>query len=128
MDYTGYGGYHASNLEARTASASPVQLVIVLMTGLLDEMARARAHIVAQRYEEKGVSINKCIDMLNGLSSALDFESGAPVVVNLAQLYDYCSWRLNQAGVTLDPALVDEVTDLVTTLFEAWQGVEQRNG
>lgn len=124
----GYDGYYAANLDAQTASASPVQLVIVLMNGLLDEMARAHSHIEAKRYEEKGHSIGKCIAMLNGLTSALDPDTGGETVENLARLYEYCAWRLNQAGLTLDLAPVEEVTRLVTTLRDAWVGVEQRHG
>lgn len=128
MNLTGYASYHSASLDARTASASPVQLVIVLMDGLLDEMARARSHMENRRYEAKGKSINKCIGILTGLKSALDSESGGDVVTNLAQLYDYCAWRLNEAGCTLEPAMIDEVVGLVTTLHDAWQGVEQRHG
>ena len=48
-----YGGYHAVNLDTQTSRASPVELVLLLTDGLLDELARARGHIVARRYEQK---------------------------------------------------------------------------
>jgi flagellar secretion chaperone FliS len=102
-------------------------LVLVLMNGLLDEMVRARAHIEHARYEAKGHSINKCIDMFAALTSSLDFELGGEAVAQLGRLYDYCTARLNQAGCTLDPAMVDEVIELVTTLRDAWQKVEDRS-
>ncbi|MCW7536524.1 flagellar export chaperone FliS [Aquabacterium sp. A7-Y] len=128
MTYDAYRSYHAVNLEARTAQASPVQLVLILMDGLLEELARARAHIEARRYELKAKSLDKCIDILNGLSSALDPESGGEVVANLGRLYDHCAQRLYQAGYELDPAMVDEVSGLVGTLKRGWQGVESRRG
>lgn len=127
MDHVGYGNYRAASLHAQVAGASPVQLVLVLMNGLLDEMARARAHIEHLRYEAKGHSINKCIDMFAALTSSLDFELGGDAVVQLARLYDYCTARLNQAGCALDTAMVDEVVALVTTLRDAWQKVEDSN-
>jgi flagellar secretion chaperone FliS len=127
-DQHGYGSYSASALDAQTASASPVQLVIVLMDGLLDEIARARAHIEAKRYEEKGRSIGKCVDILNGLTGALDFDAGGETVANLARLYEYCAWRLNEAGLALDVAPADEAARLLTTLRDAWTGVDQRYG
>jgi len=49
MDYDAYSNYHAVNLKAQTANASPVQLVLILMDGLLEELARTRAHIAAKR-------------------------------------------------------------------------------
>lgn len=128
MNHDAYSSYHAVNLSAQTAQASPVQLVIVLMDGLLDELARARAHITAKRYELKARSLDKCIDILQGLSSALDFDSGGEVVANLGRLYDYCADLLHRAGYQLDVAPVDEVTGLIGTLRGGWQGVQARHG
>ncbi|MGV2290572.1 flagellar export chaperone FliS [Trinickia sp. YCB016] len=128
MNTVGYQSYHSANLEAQIASASPVQLVHLLTTSLLEELARARAHIVACRYESKGTSINKCIDMLNGLASALDFEAGGEAVTNLARLYDYCAWRLNEAGIALDVEPLDEVVRLMTQIDDAWAGAEAAHG
>ena len=128
MTHDAYSSYHTVNLSAQTAQASPVQLVIVLMDGLLDELARARAHISAKRYELKARSLDKCIDILQGLSSALDTDSGGEVVTNLGRLYDYCADLLHRAGFQLDVNPVDEVTGLISTLRSGWQGVQTRHG
>jgi flagellar protein FliS len=124
LDYEAYQSYHAVNLDAQTARASPVQLVLILMDGLIEEIARARAHVEARRYEQKAKSLNRCIDMLNGLSSSLDTEAGGEVVQNLMRLYEYCAWRLYGVGVKLDTGILDEVSGLLTTLKRGWQGVQ----
>lgn len=126
MDYDAYSNYHAVNLEARTARATPVQLVLILMDGLLEELARARGHIEAGRYELKAASLDKCVEILNGLSSSLDEESGGEVVANLGRLYDYCAHRLYTVGLQLDTSILDEVTRLLTTLRSGWIGVQER--
>jgi flagellar protein FliS len=123
-----YGSYHAVNLDAQTSRASPVELVLLLTDGLLDELARARAHILAQRYELKAASINKCVDIINGMSSSLDFEQGGQVVANLADLYEFCANHLQAAGVKLDPAMVDDVVRIMSTIRQGWAGVQARNG
>lgn len=123
-----YGGYHAVNLDAQTARASPVELVLLLTDGLLDELARARAHIVARRYEAKAASIDKCVEIINGLSSSLDHEAGGETVANLGRLYDFCALHLHGAGIRLDPAMVDEVVRVLSTIRQGWLGVQQRNG
>lgn len=123
-----YGDYHAVNLDAQTARASPVELVLLLTDGLLDELARARAHIVARRYEQKAASIDKCVEIINGLSSSLDFEQGGDVVANLGRLYDFCAGRLHAAGIALDPVMVDEVVKILNTIRQGWLGVQARNG
>lgn len=128
MSHDAYQSYHAVHLDARTAKASPLQLVLVLMDGLLDELARARAHIEARRFEPKARSLEKCVGIINGLASALDLESGGEVVHNLARLYDYCAERLHRAGVELNVGIVDEVEGLVTQLRGGWQSVQARHG
>ena len=130
MNHDAYSNYHAVNLDAQTSRATPVELVLLLTDGLLEELARARArgHIVGKRYEQKAISLNKCAEIINGLSSSLDFEHGGEVVANLGRLYEYCTGRLYSAGITLDPTLIDEVTTLLTTIKQGWQGVQAKNG
>lgn len=128
MNYDAYSDYHAVNLDAQTARASPVELVLVLTDGLLEELERARGHIVGKRFEQKAISLNKCVEIVNGLSSSLDFEQGGEVVVNLARLYDYCAARLYTAGIRLDPTMIDEVVVLLNTIKKGWLGVQAKNG
>lgn len=128
MSHDAYQSYQSVHLESRTAVASPVQLVLVLMDGLLDELARARAHIAARRYELKAASLEKCVAIINGLSSALDTDAGSEVVHNLARLYDYCAERLYRAGSDLKVELVDEVSRLLVQIRGGWQGVLEREG
>ena len=127
MDYEGYRSYHDVNLEAQTHSASPLQLVLVLIDGLLEELARARGHLSEGRFEQKGESINKCINILNGLSSALDFDNGGEVVTDLARLYDYCAYRLYQASIAMDCTALDEAECLLVTIKGGWQGVQEKH-
>jgi flagellar protein FliS len=128
MSHEAYSSYHATNLDAQTARATPVELVLVLTDGLLEELARARGHILGKRYELKAASLDKCTEIINGLSSSLDFETGGEVVANLGKLYDYCAGRLYRAGVDMDPAVVDEVVGLLTTIRAGWQGVQDKHG
>jgi flagellar protein FliS len=82
---------------------------------------------VAKRYEQRAQSINKCVDIINGLSSSLDFETGGQVVGNLANLYSFCATHLHGAGVKQDPQMVDEVVKIMTTIRQGWAGVQARN-
>ncbi|AKU20639.1 flagellar export chaperone FliS [Massilia sp. MB5] len=127
MNQDAYSSYHSVNLDAQTARATPVELVLVLTDGLLEELARARAHIVARRYELKAASLNKCTQIINGMASSLDFDNGGEVVVNLSRLYDYCAARLYRAGIDMNPEIIDEVVTLQTTIKQGWLGV-QANG
>ena len=118
-----YDSYRAVDLEARAASASPYELVLVLMDGLLDELARARGHIENHRYQQKGLSLEKCMNILNGLNRALDEEGGGEVVQGLSRLYEYCIYRLSDVSVSLSLEGLDEVINLLGILREGWEGV-----
>lgn len=126
MQHEAYRSYQVVSLRAQTAQASPVQLLLILMDGLIEELYRARAHIAAHRYEQKADSLNRCVDMLNGLSTALDADGG-DLVVRLGELYDYCVRRLYRAGFELDVGMVDEVVGLLTTLRQGWQHVQEHH-
>lgn len=118
-----YDSYRSVDLEARAAAASPYELVLVLFDGLIDELARARGHIEAKRYQQKGQSLEKCLNIIGGLNAALDYENGGELVQGLARLYDYCIYRLSDVSVSLSLEGLDEVVGLLSVLREGWDGV-----
>ncbi len=124
--YESYDSYRSVDLEAKAASASPYELVLVLFDGLLDELARARGHIEGKRYQEKGRSLEKCMNILNGLNSALDYDNGGEVVQGLSRLYDYCVYRLADVSVSLSLEGLDEVVQLLGVMREGWDGVNAK--
>ena len=77
----------------------------------------------AKRYQQKGQSLEKCLNILNGLNGALDYENGGELVQGLARLYDYCIYRLSDVSVSLSLEGLDEVVSLLGVLREGWEGV-----
>lgn len=124
----GYGLYQDSDLAIQAAAATSHQLVLMLFSGLMDELVRAKSHIVAKRYERKVQSINKCIDILNALTSALDYEKGGDLALSLANLYDYCVYRLYDASHKLSVEYIDEVEAILNNLREGWEEMGKQNG
>lgn len=123
-----YDAFYETDMAAQVAAATPHQLVMMMFNGLADELVRARSHIVAKRYERKAQSINKCIDILNALTSALDYDKGGELARNLASLYDYCVHRLYEASHSLSTEMIDEVDALLAELREGWQAMGKLNG
>lgn len=124
----GYGHYQQSDLAIQAAAANPHQLVLMLFNGLMDELVRAKSHIAARRYDRKVQSVNKCIDILNALTSSLDFEKGGELALSLANLYDYCVYRLYDASHKLSIASVEEVEVILRNLQDGWEKMGQQNG
>ncbi|WP_051117718.1 flagellar export chaperone FliS [Vibrio campbellii] len=123
---SGYDSYQQVDLDAQAASANPHQLVVMLIDGLLDEIERIRGHLAASRLEAKGVSINKCMNILIGLSSALDEENGGEIAENLRQLYDFCQVELYYTSVQNDATRLDNVERVMGNIREGWMNFGQQ--
>ena len=121
----GYGLYQQSDLAIQAAAANPHQLVLMLFRGMMDELVRAKSHISARRYERKAQSINKCIDILNALTSSLDFDKGGELALSLANLYDYCVYRLYDASNNLSIEHLEEVETILGNLQDGWEKMGQ---
>ncbi|WP_264407162.1 flagellar export chaperone FliS [Vibrio owensii] len=123
---SGYDSYQQVDLDAQAASANPHQLVVMLIDGLLDEIERVRGHLAANCLAEKGTGINKCMNILIGLSSALDEENGGEIAENLRQLYDFCQVELYYTSVQNDAARLDNVERVMGNIREGWMNFGQQ--
>ncbi|EIV1735928.1 flagellar export chaperone FliS [Vibrio parahaemolyticus] len=123
---SGYDSYQQVDLDAQAAAANPHQLVIMLIDGLLDEIERIRGHLAAKRLAEKGAGINKCMNILIGLTSALDDENGGEIAENLRQLYDFCQVELYYASVHNDADRLMNVERVMGNIREGWMNFGQQ--
>ncbi|MDG2626610.1 flagellar export chaperone FliS, partial [Vibrio parahaemolyticus] len=123
---SGYDSYQQVDLDAQAAAANPHQLVIMLIDGLLDEVERIRGHLAANRLAEKGNGINKCMNILIGLTSALDDENGGEIAENLRQLYDFCHVELYYASVQNDANRLVNVGRVMGNIREGWMDFGQQ--
>ncbi|EPA1951939.1 flagellar export chaperone FliS [Vibrio alginolyticus] len=123
---SGYDSYQQVDLDAQAAAANPHQLVIMLIDGLLDEVERIRGHLAANRLAEKGNGINKCMNILIGLTSALDDENGGEIAENLRQLYDFCQVELYYASVQNDASRLVNVERVMGNIREGWMNFGQQ--
>lgn len=123
---TGYDSYRQSEIQVKAATATPAQLVLMLIDGLLDELARAEGHLLARNYERKGHCVKKCMRLLGGLEVSLDQRQGGEVADNLLRLYRYCGQRLFKASLKNDVEGFRQVTALLRTVRDGWQGFASR--
>jgi flagellar secretion chaperone FliS len=124
---TGYDSYRQTEITVKAANASPAQLVIMLMDGMMDELDRAEGHMVARNYASKGEAIKKSIRILSGLSVALDIEQGGNLATHLKQLYQFCGKRLMKASIRNDVAELQQVRKILNEIREGWVGFAKRH-
>lgn len=115
---------YRTNKAAAAEYASPHQLITLLFDGALERLARAIGHAERGEIAAKGECIGRVVMILDSLQSSLDQAAGDGVIAgNLADLYDYMMRRLTEANLRTDPAMMNEVHELLAGLAEAWRAV-----
>ena len=117
--------YSGVAVDARVKVATPHELITMLYDGVLDSLASAQGAVQRNDTAAKGKAINKCILLLGeGLRGGLSPEGGE-LSANLANLYDYCIFRLTQANMNSDEAAIEEVRGLVITVADGWKSISR---
>ncbi|MCY1390765.1 Flagellar protein FliS [compost metagenome] len=115
--------YQKIGAQAQTSEASPHRLVQMLMEGGLSRIAQAKGAMERKEIANKGILIGKAIGIIGGLREGLDPEKSPESLDHLDSLYAYMITRLTDANLKNDPAALDEVTQLLITVKEGWDGI-----
>lgn len=115
---------HDAYLESRIETANPIELVRLLYQGATSAVRDARRHLAAGEIGARCRCISRAYAILTELTVSLDRSAGGDLSLRLTCLYDYMQRRLLEANFQqADPPLV-EVLGLLTTLGEAWDGIQ----
>jgi len=120
--------YRQIGVQTGVSSATPHQLVVMLLDGALEAIHRARGAIRSQDVETKGKAIRKAVAIVDeGLKSCLNLEAGGELALNLSNLYAYVTTRLTQANLKSDEAALEECVRLLQPLRDAWSDIGNHN-
>ncbi|ROR34922.1 flagellar export chaperone FliS [Inmirania thermothiophila] len=117
--------YRQVSTHAGVTDADPHRLVQMLLEGALEKVCTARGHMVRGEVAAKGAQIGWAISILEGLRASLDRERGGEIAANLNDLYDYMERRLLEANLHNDPAILDEVANLLREIKGAWDAIPE---
>ena len=120
--------YKQVGVQNNVADASPHRLVQMLMEGALGKIAAAKGHMERGEIRPKGEQIGCAISILEGLKASLDKEKGGEIAQNLEDLYIYMERRLIEANRENDTSRLDEVSDLLRQVKEAWDAIAGHTG
>ncbi len=116
--------YNNVSVESNVMGADPHKLISLLFNGALLEIGNARNFILRKETQAKGASISRAIAIIgDGLNASLDKNVGGELAQNLSSLYEYMVFRLIDANLKNDIAILDEVTRLLTDLKSAWDSI-----
>ncbi|MCK8827029.1 flagellar export chaperone FliS [Natroniella acetigena] len=106
--------------NAQYETASQEKLVIMLYNGAIKFAKQAKAEIDNKDFMAVNEKLKRAQAAIMELMTSLDMDRGGEVAENLYSLYDYMYSRLIRANVKKDPAIIDEVVDLLTELKDGW--------
>ncbi len=113
--------YAKVGVDVAIETSDPHRLVLMLFDGAMAAVSLARVHMEAGETAQKGAAISKAIDLVSsGLKASLDMASGGELAERLAALYDYMAQRLLFANMKNNLAALDEVSELLGSLRDAW--------
>lgn len=115
--------YQSVGVQTGVQSASPHQLISMLLTGAIDRVCAARGAIERNEIGRKGELISRAIEIIDNLRAALDHEKGGDISANLVALYDYMEQTLVEANMDSDALKLSEVAALLTQIQTAWDDI-----
>ncbi len=115
--------YQSVNTQAQAIEADPHRLIQMLFEGGLTRLAQARGAMERNQTALKGELVSKAIAIVGGLRQALNLEQGGELAVNLDNLYAYMTTRLMEANLKNDPAILEEVADLLREVKTGWDAI-----
>ena len=121
---SGANAYAKVGIETGVAAASPHKLIVMLFEGAMVAVASGIQHMQSGNIPQKGMAISKAISIIdNGLRASLDKKVGGEVALNLDALYEYMSNRLLIANLKNQPAILEEIYQLLKGLKDAWEAI-----
>lgn len=117
--------YRTNHVEGGVATASPHRLVQMLMDGVQEKLIAAKGFMASNQIAQKGETISWAITIIDSLRACLNTEAGGEVAANLNRLYDYMEVRLAEANLKNDPAMIDEVGQLMAEIKAGWNAIPQ---
>ncbi|HLJ47620.1 MAG TPA: flagellar export chaperone FliS [Bryobacteraceae bacterium] len=115
--------YAQEYMKDAALTASPLELIRMLYEGGLSAIDRAIEKLQGGDIMGRGREITKAIEIVQELRSSLRPDVDPSLVNQLSDLYGYMQKRLLEAHAQQSESILREVSRLLRTLYEAWQGV-----
>ena len=104
-------------------SSSPLELVVMLYDGALRFVGDAKQAHGRNDILGRGRAISRVLAIIAELQSTLNVAQGGAIAEELDRLYTYVNSRLLDVSAKHDPAALDEVHGLLSTIRDGWAGI-----
>ncbi len=117
---SGYGAATTYQTQA-LMTASPAQLVVMLLEKATACLHEAITAIEAQQIEERWRANKRAIEIIHHLDLTLDLDRGGEIAVNLRQLYTFALRRLADVDFNNDTQAARDVITLLEPILASWR-------
>jgi flagellar secretion chaperone FliS len=115
--------YQSVSVHGAVAGADSHRLVLMLMDGVLERLAVARACIDRGDIGRKAQLLQSCNTLIAELRGSLNLQQGGEIARNLSDLYEYMMRQLLRANADNNPAFIKEVSGLLGEVRGAWVAI-----
>lgn len=107
--------------QNQVETATPEEILILLYEGAIRFLTIARKAQLDNNTQKCHDNILRAQHIITEFMTSLDMEIGGDMALNLYRLYEYLHYRLVQANVKKEVALLDEVLDHLRKLKATWE-------
>ena len=122
---SGANAYNQVSVQTSISEASPHRLIQMLIDAAIDKIAVAKGLMLNKKIAEKGKTISLAVAIIDSLRVSLDKSQDSEIANNLEMLYEYMNRRLTEANLRNDPEILDEVSNLLKPIKEAWDAIPE---
>jgi flagellar protein FliS len=121
-----FGANQYKQTAVKTANRG--QILLMLYEGAIKNVKLASQAIDRKDLAAKGLHIGKAHDIINELTTTLNFEVGGEIARNLERLYNFIVEQLVKANMESSKEPLATCQKVLENLLEGWKGaVEQVN-
>ena len=117
-----YQSYQQTNIE----TASPEKLLLLLYSGAIAKLERARGELERKDYGSAHTLLVKAQDIVLELMVSLDWDTSPDLCNKLHSLYDYVYRQLVEANVRKDCSKIEESLQILSELHSGWREIVLR--
>lgn len=111
-------------MESQLTPSSKEEIALMLYDGAIRFLRSAINEMVRKKNMlEKAKLIEKTVNILDYMKSALDMDKGKEIAANLDRLYEYMMVQLTEANVKNDSSKVEAVIDILLDIRDGWSQI-----
>ncbi len=113
---------HAAYRRGTVMAASPAELVVLLYDGARRFLRQGAVAMGEGEIERAHTTLRFGERIISHLDATLDFQQG-DIAQHLHSIYRFSLSHLNTARLRQDPAMVEQVIDMLGELRDAWSEI-----